>query len=115
MFLIKHHRLQTDIRNRKRDGTEESEGRFMKINNIGNSGINPYKRSLEKMDQLNNAKKPLDKVEISSAAKGMQETSRITQEREAKVAELKKQVESGNYKVDSHEIAKNLLKYYKGV
>jgi negative regulator of flagellin synthesis FlgM len=87
----------------------------MKINNFGNSGINPYKRNHEKMNQLNNVKKPLDKVEISSAAKGMQETSRIEKERQAKVEELKLQVENGNYKVNSQEVAKNLLKYYKGM
>jgi negative regulator of flagellin synthesis FlgM len=86
----------------------------MKINPLNNSRINPYQRNADKVNQLKNSQKPLDKVEISSQAKDMQEISKISKERQARVEELKVQVENGTYKVDSREIAKNMLKFYKG-
>jgi negative regulator of flagellin synthesis FlgM len=86
----------------------------MKINPLNNPRVNPYQRNGEKIDTLKNQQKPLDKVEISSRAKDMQEMSKLSQERQAKVEELKVQVENGTYKVDSKEIAKNMLKFYKG-
>jgi negative regulator of flagellin synthesis FlgM len=86
----------------------------MKINPLNNSRINPYQRNADKVNQLKNSQKPLDKVEISSQAKDMQEISKISKERQARVEELKVQVENGTYKVDSKEIAKNMLKFYKG-
>ncbi|WP_306009940.1 flagellar biosynthesis anti-sigma factor FlgM [Bacillus sp. MMSF_3328] len=85
----------------------------MKINNFGPSGINPYKRQQNKQDTANaQAKKAADKVEISSAAKEMQQTSKIDQQRQARVEELRIQVENGNYKVNPKEVAKSLLDYY---
>ncbi|WP_113971322.1 flagellar biosynthesis anti-sigma factor FlgM [Rossellomorea aquimaris] len=87
----------------------------MKINNIGNQNINPYKRNLNKMDQLGNiGKKASDKIEISSAAKEMQEVSKIGKERQAKVEALKDQVQSGNYTIDPKAIAKGLKDFYNG-
>ena len=45
----------------------------MKINNIGPSGINPYKRQMNKLEEASNTLgKKADKVEISSTAKEMQ-------------------------------------------
>ncbi|MCA1033704.1 flagellar biosynthesis anti-sigma factor FlgM [Bacillus infantis] len=85
----------------------------MKINNFGPSGINPYKRQQNKLDSASTqAKKAADKVEISSAAKEMQQTSKIDQQRQARVEELRIQVEHGNYKVNPKEVAKSLLDYY---
>jgi negative regulator of flagellin synthesis FlgM len=86
----------------------------MKINPLNNSRINPYQRNADKVNQLKNSQKPLDKVEISSQAKDMQEISKVSKERQERVEELKVQVENGTYKVDSKEIAKNMLKFYKG-
>ncbi|WP_409252014.1 flagellar biosynthesis anti-sigma factor FlgM [Bacillus sp. SCS-153A] len=86
----------------------------MKINNINNSGINPYKRQQNKVDQA--AKTGLqkaDKLEISSAAKEMQETSKLVKERQAKVEELKINVQNGNYKPDPQNIAKGLINFYR--
>ncbi|WP_456273246.1 flagellar biosynthesis anti-sigma factor FlgM [Bacillus sp. AK031] len=87
----------------------------MKINNIGASGVNPYKKQLNKLDQLSKPGQPkADKVEISTSAKEMQESLRIPKERQAKVDELKISVENGNYRVNSQEVAKSILKFYKG-
>ncbi|KYD09164.1 flagellar biosynthesis anti-sigma factor FlgM [Heyndrickxia sporothermodurans] len=85
----------------------------MKINNIGNHGINPYKKQMNKMEQVNKSGKQVDKVEISGAAKEMQQLSSIEKERQAKVEQLKKQVENGQYKIDPEKISTSIMKYYR--
>ncbi|WNS75096.1 flagellar biosynthesis anti-sigma factor FlgM [Bacillus sp. DTU_2020_1000418_1_SI_GHA_SEK_038] len=87
---------------------------MVKINNIGPSGINPYKRQQNKLDQIESiANKKLDKVEISTVAKDLQSISSIENERQEKVEKLKIQVENGTYKPNSTEIAKGILQFYK--
>jgi negative regulator of flagellin synthesis FlgM len=86
----------------------------MKINPLGSQGINPYKQQMNKLDQASKtAGKAADKVEISSAAKEMQQGSQVTDKREAKVNELKIQVENGTYKVDPKAVAKSIVTFYK--
>lgn len=86
----------------------------MKIsNNIGPSGINPYKRQMNKLDAAANThNKKADKVEISSTAKEMQQLSQVSVQRQEKVEELKLQVENGTYKLDAKETAKSILNFY---
>ncbi|RLQ96799.1 flagellar biosynthesis anti-sigma factor FlgM [Falsibacillus albus] len=87
----------------------------MKINNIGPSGINPYKKQANKIEQYNKAKSMgADKVEISPAAKEMQQSSQLMKERQAKVEEIKSKVENGQYQVDPKAVAKGIFKFYKG-
>ena len=86
----------------------------MKINPLGSQGVNPYKRQMNKLDQANKTtSKAADKVEISSAAKELQQESQITNERDAKINELKIQVENGTYKVDPKAVAKSIINFYK--
>lgn len=85
----------------------------MKINHIGLSNINPYNRNTNISNKENqNQNKTTDKIEISTAAKEMQQTSKIVTERQEKVAGLKMQVENGTYKVDPKEIAKSIYQFY---
>ena len=85
----------------------------MKINPFGSQGINPYKKQMNKVDQAGRAvSKQKDKVEISSTAKEMQQVSQLVSQRQAKVDELKLQVENGTYKMDSKETAKGILQFY---
>jgi negative regulator of flagellin synthesis FlgM len=85
----------------------------MKINNFGPSGVNPYKRQMDKFNQVERAAgKKTDKVEISTEAKEMQQVSQFAAERQAKVDELRIQVENGNYKVNPKEIAKSIVNFY---
>jgi negative regulator of flagellin synthesis FlgM len=85
----------------------------MKINNFGPSGVNPYKRQMDKLNQVERAAgKKTDKVEISTEAKEMQQVSQFAAERHAKVDELRIQVENGNYKVNPKEIAKSIVNFY---
>ncbi|MCM3711672.1 flagellar biosynthesis anti-sigma factor FlgM [Sporosarcina luteola] len=86
----------------------------MKINKINIPAINPYKTNQLKAEQAKEqAKIKTDKLEISSAAKQLSETSPITTERNERVQQLKAQIESGNYKVEPETLAANLIKYYK--
>jgi negative regulator of flagellin synthesis FlgM len=86
----------------------------MKINNIGPSGINPYKRQMNKLDEAASTQaKKADKVEISSTAKEMQQLSQVSVQRQQKVEELKIQVENGTYKLDPKETAKSIINFYQ--
>ncbi|WP_144478058.1 flagellar biosynthesis anti-sigma factor FlgM [Cytobacillus oceanisediminis] len=87
----------------------------MKINNnFGPTGINPYKRQMNKLDAAAAVQnKKADKVEISSTAKEMQQLSQVSVERNQKVDELKIQVENGTYKLDSKETAKSIINFYR--
>jgi negative regulator of flagellin synthesis FlgM len=86
----------------------------MKINNVGMAGVNPYNLQANKTGNIKESKvKSSDKVEISSAAKEMQQSSPILAERQAKVDELKIQVEEGNYKLNAKATAKGLIDFYR--
>lgn len=87
----------------------------MKINNVGMTGVNPYNLQANKTGNIKESKmvKSSDKVEISSAAKEMQQSSSILATRQAKVDELKIQVEKGNYKLNAQATAKGLIDFYR--
>ena len=86
----------------------------MKINQTGVSGINPYQKQLNKAHGTKKAAEaPKDKLEISSAAKGMQEVSKLTKERMEKIASLKQQVAKGEYQPQPEKIAEGIVKFYK--
>ncbi|WP_210367194.1 flagellar biosynthesis anti-sigma factor FlgM [Bacillus sp. REN3] len=87
----------------------------MKINhNMGPSGINPYKRQMNKLEAASHTPgKKADKVEISSTAKEMQQLSQVSVQRQQKVEDLKVQVQNGTYKLDSKEIAKSIVDFYQ--
>jgi negative regulator of flagellin synthesis FlgM len=90
----------------------EKGGFFMRIDKFGLMGVNPYKRQFDKEMQ---AKKPVakqDKVEISKAAKELQQISQWTVEHQEKVRKLKEQVQNGTYQIDAKTIAKSIYKYY---
>lgn len=85
----------------------------MKINNFGTSGINPYKRQMNKLESTNKASQAAsDKIEISSAAKEMQQVSQISAQRQARVEELKNEVQSGNYEIKPNEVAGSIINFY---
>lgn len=85
----------------------------MKINNFGTQGINPYKK-VNKVDQTNKSEgtKGTDKVEISSAAKELQQVSQVSGARTEKIEALKKQIQSGTYEVNAQDVAKSIINFY---
>ncbi|OLN24238.1 flagellar biosynthesis anti-sigma factor FlgM [Domibacillus antri] len=86
----------------------------MKINHTpGLNGVNPYQKQLKKADAAKNASAAAgDKLEISNAAKEMQDSTRLLAERREKIALLKEQVAEGTYKPDAKATAKAMLNFY---
>lgn len=85
----------------------------MKINNVNLPAINPYKANeLNVPKSVKATQAQTDKLEISSQAKKLSEISSYTTDRNERIQEIKAQIDAGTYKIDSQEIAKNLLSYY---
>ncbi len=85
----------------------------MRINPIHSMNTNPYKKVAETdMDKMP-AKKTKDKLEISTEAKELLQGSEWAVERQKKVNELKKLIESGDYEINYKKTAEKLLDYWK--
>lgn len=86
----------------------------MKINPFGSQGVNPYQQQMSKIGQAEGKTigKKADRVEISATAKEMQQLSQFPEERQAKIQELKNQVEKGTYKIDPHKVATSIVAFY---
>ncbi len=87
----------------------------MKINEVNRlGGVNQYQKQNEYRSEGSNKAKKKDQVQISAAAKEMLTTSQLNgAERALRVSELKQEVASGTYHVDSGKIAEKLLPYLK--
>ncbi|WP_062108971.1 flagellar biosynthesis anti-sigma factor FlgM [Bacillus niameyensis] len=83
----------------------------MKINPYRHVENQPYQRQVPKKEQAATTKQT-DKVEISSEAKKMQQIPSIVIEREQRIAELKNQVQNGEYKVDPKKVAEGMAKFF---
>lgn len=84
----------------------------MKIKPLHLQPIHAYS-TIAKPNKKAPASSFLDKVEISSAAIDMRGTQSIEQARAEKVAQLKADVQSGAYKVDTRQVAQDMLNYYR--
>lgn len=85
----------------------------MKITGIQLTNINPYNKAQRPAQAQKIGTSFADKLEISSAAKDMQVTSGYKEQRAERVQQLKAEIESGEYQVDSRKIAEDMLKYYR--
>ncbi|RSK28626.1 flagellar biosynthesis anti-sigma factor FlgM [Bacillus sp. HMF5848] len=85
----------------------------MKINNIGPSGVNPYRKNDIKFKEATKTTQT-DKVEISkeAIAKASMQQSPIVADRQQKVAELRDQVQNGAYQPNADATAKGLLDFF---
>ncbi|MCT8140144.1 flagellar biosynthesis anti-sigma factor FlgM [Anaerobacillus sp. CMMVII] len=83
----------------------------MKINPYGNLQ-NIYRKQLDKLQPKGEVTKKRDQLEISPQAKLLQQETRITTERKEKIEQLKAQVQSGEYKVNSQEVAKKFYEFW---
>lgn len=97
----------------------------MNIDKIGQRGMEAYapetKPAAEKAPPTLTkelAKAEQDKVSISEAARELQEAQKAVQAapdvREDKVAELKKQIQQGAYKIPEEAVVEKLLSVFKG-
>lgn len=56
-----------------------------------------------------------DKIDISQAAKSLQENRQHEVERERYVQEIKEQVQAGEYKLDHEKLASKMIDFWKRV
>jgi negative regulator of flagellin synthesis FlgM len=74
--------------------------------------VNPYQRQFNKTEQAAKATNKKDKVEISLAAKELQEATKFETARQEKIERLKQQIQTGTYQIDEKAIAESILNYY---
>jgi negative regulator of flagellin synthesis FlgM len=86
----------------------------MRINHFNSIQNNPYKKQTQDMKQesVQSAFKK-DEIQISDEAKKLLSSSKFEQERTEKVNEIKRQVESGSYQVNSSKVAKSILDFWR--
>ena len=86
----------------------------MKITSFNINSINPYNKQLKNVSASDKQTKMTDdKIEISATAKELSVSSGYASERSRKVQQLKEQIQSGEYEVNAHKVAKDILKYYR--
>lgn len=85
----------------------------MKITNYGVNAVNAYKKQVSNVKSAENKSSFADKIEISKAAQNMQGISTYSSERAERVQQLKAEIDSGEYKVNSRKVAEDMLKYYR--
>ena len=86
----------------------------MKINNVGPAGMNPYKKNINRLEEAKQSSfQAKDKLEISTTAKELQQTSQVITQRQEKVEALKVSVQNGTYKLDAGETAKSIVDFYR--
>ncbi|MEQ6377578.1 flagellar biosynthesis anti-sigma factor FlgM [Bacillaceae bacterium S4-13-58] len=84
----------------------------MKIHGPNHMNMNPYKKQIQKQAELEQSGKQQDKIEISSEAKQMQEANQAVEARQKKVAEIKQQIESGEYQIDPKATAQKMIDFW---
>lgn len=83
----------------------------MKIHGTNRSHINPYYDQQQKLKQ--SAKKQTkDQLEISNAAKKLQQNKQISNKRQSYIQEIKQQIESGEYKVQYGKTSQKLIDFF---
>jgi negative regulator of flagellin synthesis FlgM len=92
----------------------------MKINDTGRIGaMNSYQRQIDSQRQeVNNKAKRKDEVSISAEAKellraGEEMQMKGSSERAERIAELKEQVSTGTYRVETGKLVEKLIPYFK--
>ncbi|WP_214480748.1 flagellar biosynthesis anti-sigma factor FlgM [Bacillus sp. SM2101] len=84
----------------------------MKINQFKPNGLYAYKQQTNQYKNNIDKHTKSDRIEISSAAKELQETSQVEIDRQQKVETLKQQVQNGTYTINREQVAKGLYQFY---
>lgn len=88
-------------------------GVVVKITSIGVNGINPYNKQQVNIKPKETKPNVTDKIEISTTAKELSTSLNYSTDRAQKVQKLKEEIQSGEYKVNTHKVAEDLLNYYR--
>lgn len=83
----------------------------MKIHGTNRSHINPYYEQQQKVRQ-SEKKQTKDQLEISDAAKKLQQNDQIVNTRQSYVQEIKQQIELGEYKIQYDQTSKKLIDFF---
>ncbi|WP_233129739.1 flagellar biosynthesis anti-sigma factor FlgM [Salimicrobium humidisoli] len=83
----------------------------MRINGTNQTNWNPYQKQAQQQKQVQ-AQPNQDRLEISDAAKSMQEAGKLPEARKERLEELKLQVENGTYKADPSVIARKMTNFF---
>jgi len=114
---FEHIKIKKEIRISTKKIQVKGSALRMKINEPSRIGaINSYQRNVESNQQAETKKsRRKDEVSISPEAMKMLEEQGRTQDagRLQRIQELKEQVSSGTYQVDSSKLADKLLPYFK--
>jgi negative regulator of flagellin synthesis FlgM len=84
----------------------------LRIHHVGSMNVNPYERQFNKTEQAAKATNKKDKVEISLAAKELQEAAKFETARQEKIERLKQQIQTGTYQIDEKAVAESIFNYY---
>jgi negative regulator of flagellin synthesis FlgM len=84
----------------------------MKIERNNLNNINPYKQQVNIKRSNSSTFSGEDKIEISSKAIEMQESTKYISERNERIEKLKSEINNGSYKVNEYDLAKNMYSYY---
>lgn len=86
---------------------------MIKINQISHYGIQAYQKSVNRAGtDMKTAQ--TDKVEISKQAMELQNSPTVASDRQAKIDEIKNQIDNGTYRVNTKATAEGLLNFYTG-
>lgn len=83
----------------------------MKINGLNHSNIHPYKRPQQHSETKQGASQH-DQIEISEEAKQLQQSSRLSADRQEKIEAIKKKIDTGQYQVDSRKVAERFYEFW---
>lgn len=82
----------------------------LKINPL--HSVNPYQKQQGVTSRKKVTTSQRDEVQISSAAKQMQQTSQVSLDRQEKINQIKEKVDSGTYKVNPQEVARKFYEFW---
>lgn len=84
----------------------------MKIHGPNQTNFNPYNKSLNKQADMKQQGNRQDRLEISNEAKKMHGSDQPNPARQKRVNQIKHDIESGNYQVDSKMTAKKMIDFW---
>lgn len=84
----------------------------MKIYGSGRTNFNPYNNQQQKQIEQQKQTKKEDQLEISNAAKKLQESKQQHTKRASYVEGIKKAVQSGEYKINYEKTSQKMIDYW---
>ncbi|MFZ3576902.1 flagellar biosynthesis anti-sigma factor FlgM [Virgibacillus sp. DJP39] len=84
----------------------------MKIQGSNHTNFNPYKQQAQKHNGVSKEISQKDQLQISSQAKQLQGNEKPSSERASHIQEIKKAVDSGEYKVNHEKTAEKMIAFW---